>query len=329
MKISENWTGELVESYLEEVFAIVGRPVQIIRDGGSDLCTGLELLREKFNFVITSDIGHFVANVFKKRFSEIKSYEQFLSFIGGISKKIALTELSHLLPPKLRSKGRFMGISRVVFWAIEILKIYNGEKISYLSHESFQKFKDIFKPLKQLEWAVNKINEEFLAVNLVLEKIKTIGLNKETLDGSRFTLESLGPKSTIKDKIIDYLINAYNDSIFLKIDTILSSDILESLFGKLKYFIKDGPKDIGRLALLLPCICGKRVTVDEVSSAMAKIRLGDIIQWQKEEIGRSLLAKRIEVLGKKEKKSKNDNSEKNDIFGYLPGKCVNSPLPGP
>ena len=39
------------------------------------------------------------------------------------------TALGYLVPPKLRSKGRSQGISRVTSWAAKILEIFNSDRL--------------------------------------------------------------------------------------------------------------------------------------------------------------------------------------------------------
>ena len=321
MKIKESWSGELVAQCLDEIFQVVGYPVQIIRDGGSDLKKGLNILQNKYFFVITSDIGHYFANIMKRRFTQLTSYDDFVSFTGSLAAKLSLTELAYLLPPKLRTKGRFMGISRIVEWAMKILEIYNGKKTLEFDENVWKKFKNSFQPLKKLEWAIKQMSKEFTIINSILENIKKQGLSNETLDASLFLLELLGPRSHIKEEMISYLEKTYSDAIFLKIPIVTSSDILESLFGKFKYILRE--TSFSRLTLLLPCLCGKEVTVNEVVLAMKEIQIKDIKEWQKKETGDSLLTKRINALGNK-KFTKESSTKEDKKLDFCPESCVNS-----
>lgn len=315
IKIRESWTGNDVSSYLKEIFDKYGIPVQIIRDGGKDLVKGLANLRDDYNlcFVDTSDIGHHFANIIKKRFKETVSYNNLLTFIGGLSKKMALTEIAHLMPPKLRTKGRYLGISRVVDWANNILRIFKAKN---LDENVMNKLNEILGPIKKYKSTIEKMVDEFTAINFVLEGLKNLGLTLDTLDASIFCLESIGPRSKIKNEMIDYLVKTYEDSIFMKTCVITSTDIIESIFGKLKYLIQNESMDIGRLALLLPCLCGKKVTLEEITNAMKEIQVSNIRNWQEKEIGKSLLSKRLKAIQSEDLlKPTKDYINGQDIFG--------------
>ncbi len=68
LQVQEKSNGAIIETILENVFKIVGYPIQIVMDGGSDLNKGVNLIATKMAlpFHITYDLTHFIASLLKK-----------------------------------------------------------------------------------------------------------------------------------------------------------------------------------------------------------------------------------------------------------------------
>jgi hypothetical protein len=68
LQLQEKSNGVIIETILENVFKIVGYPIQIVMDGGSDLNKGVNLIASKMAlpFHITYDLTHFIASLLKK-----------------------------------------------------------------------------------------------------------------------------------------------------------------------------------------------------------------------------------------------------------------------
>lgn len=65
----------------------------------------------------------------------------------------------------------------------------------------------------------------------------------------------------------------------------VSSDILESLFGKLKVILARNPKaEFNRIVLATPCLCG---TLDEatIDRALRTVSHQDLERWEAKEVG--------------------------------------------
>jgi hypothetical protein len=65
---------------------------------------------------------------------------------------------------------------------------------------------------------------------------------------------------------------------------IVSSDIIESLFGKFKYAIERSPQaDMNRTILLIPALCGN-INADITAQALNQASCLDLKMWEKENI---------------------------------------------
>ena len=114
---------------LTEIFATVLDSVALIKDGGADLGKGVALWKanEGKKAVWTmEDIGHVMANALKAQFEKTKAFERFVSVVHKAGARLRQTKLAFLIPPKLRTKGRFQGISRLGEWAERMLDALAG-----------------------------------------------------------------------------------------------------------------------------------------------------------------------------------------------------------
>ncbi|MBF0260133.1 MAG: hypothetical protein HQK62_15120 [Desulfamplus sp.] len=68
LQVQEKSNGVIIETILENIFKVVGYPIQIVMDGGSDLNKGVNLIASKMAlpFHITYDLTHFIASLLKK-----------------------------------------------------------------------------------------------------------------------------------------------------------------------------------------------------------------------------------------------------------------------
>jgi hypothetical protein len=92
-----------------------------------------------------------------------------------------------------------------------------------------------------------------------------------------------------------------NRPVIYKLQTGLStSDVIESIFGKFKVFVK-GFTEIGKLVLTIPAFLGE-ITPENIKQALESIRQQDVNNWIEESIGQSSLSKRRKAFAKTEQK---------------------------
>ncbi len=73
---------------------------------------------------------------------------------------------------------------------------------------------------------------------------------------------------------------------------LISSDIIESLFGNFKHIIERSPQaDMNRTVLLIPALCGK-LTDTSVTRALRQASQTDIKAWEKKHISYTVRKKR-------------------------------------
>jgi hypothetical protein len=115
-------TGIWVAAVLEQVSARTGVPVQIVADHGSDVRKGIALFRQQApRCVQTYDISHAIATQLKAHWRDDGHWQGFLKQAGATLSHFQQTDLAFLLPPRQRTKARYMAIDAHVEWAQRLI----------------------------------------------------------------------------------------------------------------------------------------------------------------------------------------------------------------
>jgi len=295
--------GEIISELLQPLFSELGNPIQILSDGGSDIAKGVRLLLESstFNGFQALDIGHFCANLLKKKYLNSSQFKKFISFTAHIGAKLRQTAAAWMAPNKLRVKGRFQGISDFAKWAQKAFE-YCDKHLSSCDDATKELIQKNFKGYRFLLHFAKSFSQDTQIINQVLQLIKNEGLSQNTFDQSLSILSELPVDSSIRQGIETYLWNHLELFRQHQIsDALISSDIIECLFGKIKYLIDKSPtKDFNKLVLLLPALVGE-LTEEDISRAQKTIKIKDIKEWEEQNIGDTILKqkrrefKKIEV----------------------------------
>jgi len=161
-----------------------------------------------------------------------------------------------------------------------------------------RRFLDKFGWLKEYQESLSMWTQMLEMTRLLETKLKTEGLNQQSLAD----FEQLFPPASIPEKleqfyqkIRDYIIK---QTSVLPDETnfLASSDIIESLFGKYKYFSQKCPiKELGRMILTIP-LATLNFTADLVKQALETISSLDVVTWAEQMFGQSTLSKRKMVF---------------------------------
>ena len=291
--IIDSATGESVTKTLTEVAQKTGNPVQIVSDGGLNIINGCNNFMKQQGcenpILKTYDVTHQAALILKTQLKDDLIWQNFCKKTAETKRSLIHTELGYLAPPKPRDKSRWQNLDMYVKWAEMIL----AYKVKSKHKQVVEKFKD---KLSWVQTYKSEIKEWRLMLNLLdmlKIEVKEHGFSPSTkINFERNTIK-LNLKSKrlkqVNKEIIAYIENESSriDGVFLG-----CSDIIESVFGKYKNFSGKSPmKEIGRSLLTIPVFTSK-INYHEVKNAMESISAQDVIDWQRENIGTSLLARR-------------------------------------
>jgi hypothetical protein len=295
VKILENCTGEAISECLEIAFSTAGRPIAILKDGGRDLKKGTTIYREenqcKASLWTIADLGHVIANALKAEFAKVLGFKRLLVLVYGGAKRLRQTNAAIFLPPKLRTKGRFQGISRLAEWAIWILDLMSVP--GQVKEDSLvAALRKGFPKLPQLRALLEKFVLTCKVTNKLQSLLKNKGLNQKTYQLAILILGKLPDQSHTRMVVTEWLDQHLRLQCRLKIGQIpllISSDALESLFGKLKSILGRSPVgELNRMTLLMPALCGE-ITPESIERGLRQTNHIDLLKIEKEMIPPTLL----------------------------------------
>lgn len=303
LEVSHKWNGQLIFEALTIIFKKAGLPLAIIKDGGTDLNKGVELFceqRPERKIYTIEDVGHFTANALKALFAKTKPFVQFLRIISNGAKRIRQTKLAWLLPPKIRTKGRFQGITTVAVWAKEILELIGGKGKAKMGTDLSQARK-AFAGLTKLRPFLTRFCNTCATVEVFLKLMKTEGLNQTTYAKAKNILAKLPKKSLVRSRLSNWLKKHISIHHALGIGNqrlLVSSDAIESLFGKFKTIIQRNPNsELNRLLYIIPLLCGNHshhaidIALQECSHTQMRHQIEDTIPL-------TMRQQRVQELGK-------------------------------
>lgn len=230
MALMEHSTDKTVAVELEKAQQRVGTVRQIVSDNGSDLNGGVKLFQQKHEGVAhTHDVAHQAANVLKQRRNHDERWSEFVSKLAQTGAKVRQTAEAHLRPPTLRAKARFMNIAPTLRFAGRVLRLLDTGKTSVRAEESYGWLRDYREALANWQ-------SEQTVVESALAHVRTHGINQNTvakLDAEWSKLE-LTPGSRDVAARLRTAVRTEGAQAKPGQSLVASTEILESIFGKLK-----------------------------------------------------------------------------------------------
>jgi hypothetical protein len=135
VEVTSHSTGTWVAEVLAQTSARTGVPVQIVADHGSDLSKGIALFRQTHApaAVATYDISHRIATLLKAELRRDAHWNAFLGHCRTSRRTLQQTDLAFLLPPRQRTKARYMHVDAHIQWAQRLLAYYDRGDFSAIA----------------------------------------------------------------------------------------------------------------------------------------------------------------------------------------------------
>ena len=179
--VSDKVTGDTLRPELEEIFNRAGKPIAIIKDRDATLNKGVRLWSDQQERPVPTidDIGHTIATALKAQFEKLDIYKRFTALVSHGAKCLRQTELAFLMPPKLRSKGRFQSIGKLGEWAEKMLHVF-AVKGSVEEGSQLAKLRKAFPHFTQSRDFIVRFASTTAIISQVMEMLKNNGLDQTT-----------------------------------------------------------------------------------------------------------------------------------------------------
>jgi hypothetical protein len=284
IKVSTSWNGESVHRELAAVFERTGEPLAILKDQGTDLAKGVRLYcngRDEAPIPEIDDVGHVAANALKADFSRCTDFRAFLETTKIGSAKIRQTTIAHLLPPKVRSKGRFQSITRLARWAGNILSLLSASS-PRMAEEQLRRLRDAFGGFLPIRDFLRQFVEIGANVETFLQLMKQDGLSPESYTKAAALLQRLPERFEVRGRLDQWLNRhfAIHRSLALGSQKLpVSDDVIESLFGHFKVAVQRSPQgELNRLVYLMPLLCGNH-PLDQIEKEIQMCTQDEMVRY--------------------------------------------------
>jgi len=297
--------GEIVYQQLEEAIKKTGIPREIIGDQGSDLSKGIKkFLQNHKEVCCVYDIKHKTANVLKHELENDQKWLDFAEFAAKTKLKVQQTSLACISPPNQRTKSRYMNVDILIRWGLKLLAFFDEqqeeksnkfdqeqlqEKLGWITkfRDNLKEFEDILQIIEATESFVRK-NGLDINSHIELREIMTFMGQTERAIKVRELLIAFVAEESSKAKPNERLLG--------------SSEVIESVFGKLKRLENNQAKSGFTGLLLSTAAMVSETTKDVVEKALKVVPTKEVLVWLKDNIGQSLQSMRQEAFGSCNKK---------------------------
>ena len=294
--VKKSWTGENVSKALKKVFKHNGYPLQIVTDGASNLRKGVrESLAEiDHDCHMTYDITHLIAKLFKKKYNGQATFQKIMSKLAITSKKIAQSDIGYLMPPKTREKSRFLNLPNLANWLDKLIDILKRTTLSGAEKKMIKKnFGWIWEP--DVEAYVRNFVKEVKAIKDLQKNLKNTGINEFSYRKACSKLSEIRDDK-FTEPIKKALLEELEHARYVGFPLLLTSDLIESLFGKYKTIAKPHRlSEINRTVLTIPVAC-EEITSSLIDKVFSKTTEKEVSRWVKRNIPQTLLSRKNLVM---------------------------------
>ncbi len=295
----KNCNGEIIYERLKEISGKTGIPTEIIGDHGSDIKYGIDKFCEEYQETrYVYDIKHMIAGVLKKELKDDNRWIEFNKLAGETNQRIKQTSLSALCSPNQKAKARYMNIDTLIEWGGRIVLFVEKQRVEPDKNFDREEVKEKLGWVSQLKNDIKEWKELLKIINIIESFVKREGLYKGCsleLD-KELSFEVYSERNKrVKKELLSFV---EQESSKAKPNEKLlgSSEVIESVFGKLKQIEKDQSKSgFTGLILSIPAMVSK-TTVEVVQKAMETVHTKDILIWCEKMIGKSVQYKRRKIF---------------------------------
>ena len=265
----------------------------MVSDCGADIKKGIvETLLEAPNRASwISDVSHMVANALQRSYAKLSLFSAVSAPVHAYAPPVfSRRALPFFLPPKARTKGRFLSASRQAEWGLRTLAYLEAKERE--ASPEVSALAQALRGLKSFQLFLMTFVRNTACVNQVMKIVKTQGLSAGSMHACQETLGDLPVRSPIRKEVSRYL-QRYLPVVESSNSPLLgSSDVIASLIGKAKQRLEaNGRRELNKSILLIPCLCGA-LTQDLVAEALTTVRAQDVTTWVAENVGETMQSKR-------------------------------------
>jgi hypothetical protein len=286
---------EIVHQQLEKVAQQQGVPRAILSDEGSDLSGGADRFCDAHPETIwLSDMPHKAARLLKRRLDKNERWTSFCSQAGQTKSQTGQTELAFLMPPRQRTKARYMNLQGLLQWARKTLDILEEPPAVVLTYCTEQRLKEKFDWLREYREDIERWSRWLELTDTTVDLIRRYGYSSQTQARVAKELSTLGDgpdTCSLRDELMAFVeeqsAKAHEGERLPG-----STEILESSFGKLKAIEGEHQRSgFTSLILIWAALFGD-LSSSLIHRAMSATPLKVVKRWLASQLGPTVQSKR-------------------------------------
>lgn len=189
-----------------------------------------------------------------------------------------------------------MSIGRLGRWGGKMLEVLSGKKDEH-NENILNKLCAALPGFDEVKPFIRYFSHTADVISQVMEILKKSGLNQVAFKQCRCLAETLPGDSEVRQRLLKWLerhIDIRKQTTRFSLP--VSSDIIESLFGRFKYMLERNPQaDMNRSALVIPALCGNLNDV-VIRNALDNTPHDELKKWEQENIPYTMRKKRREFF---------------------------------
>jgi len=294
-------TGDIVWQQLEETVEKTGIPRGILSDHGPDLHAGIRKFCDAHPQTCSIyDITHKAATVMKHTLESDEDWQRFTKRAAQSKSQIQQTAFAYLSAPKQQSKARFMNVGKLVKWGWNLLSVVEQAPTegTLAGEEQQQELERKLGWVREFREPLEQWHEFIQLIDMTESVVREEGLHHEigrVLADRLKDAASTTRTQAIRAELVDFV---HEESLKARPQERLlgSSEVIESVFGKLKRLEQDQANS-GFTGLVLSVAAMVSVTTAEIIyQAMESVSTKTMLDWCREKFGKSVQAKRKEAF---------------------------------
>lgn len=287
-------TAEDLRGLLVADFRRVGFPDGLVTDGGADIVCAVKSLNEVLGTRIThiEDISHLCARLLKKELKvDSDELDAFSKDLVSCAAQVRQTDLAYLSPPAMRTKARFMNLSKVANWASKVILLLSEIRAGRPT-KSQTRARRYFAWVRRYDSLMDKILVVTTALDRIQRIVKHRGLDANSALEVEIELGRLGFRNPTARRLRLWVDKNLALAARIRRPVLVTSDIIESLFGRWKSVIGyHRASELTTSVLLLPALCGE-LSPQLVHTALRSVKVSELESWKQHKIGTTLRSKR-------------------------------------
>jgi hypothetical protein len=284
--VKSSWKAEDIKPMLNKLNSRGLSCEYAVSDGGNNLIKcfdDLEITR-------IEDCMHAIGNLVEKRFKKDPHFEAFSKEAAAFKRKIAMSKSAAYMPPKQRSKGRFLNLTPLAKWGVKIIKLFQQPHFDSNS-EIARKLAWIHK----YQGLITEMQNASITMNSLFKILKNNGLSDDSARACKEILTEMNPPDWLREGVEKFLQRNLAKLPHLE-KKICSSDIIESFFGKFKASVKRNPAAGITESCLSIANYPATFNSTKVKMAMEGVKLKQITQWRDENLKLNIAQKKKQLF---------------------------------